>query len=802
MSFFKNLTSKLIIIIIIFLLAIAAAAFLVHSFLMSNIKAQYFEAGYFKLDALANSFVYDINQKYLMLNDDVFENSTDFYAVGQLQGASLTGYREENSQTFLVNSQIAQNLNNDINYFSFKEMLAGQTNSGQLTEDETRLVIISKTLGERVIIGFIKASDLLNNDIGFFTYGLFFDSQKIAVSNNNSHIGVRYSDLFGELSYQEIKSTTHAQKAAYAFAKTYTLTLTQEISFTCYGLTESSLANDFSDKLLINEVIAFSIVILLCFVFVVISTIISVREYKSFCGIDGRRLFVVKTDKEFNIIKANRAFKKIFPNTKSLRSVLANPLKTNANMFFFEAVDSKNNVNYLTMLLNRGLTTFTFVGAENTAMMQTVKEGYEKIMYDDSTRLPNERSLISDMDNMESDFLLGKIKPQNLDSFKVMFGNEFEAKLKLFFAKRFNEVFKRFGSIYYLAEKDIFVFLCQVSFYPDIIKQLPHLMQQLNKPMSIMQNLVKVDCKGGFVLCDHLMQDKTVKNVLYYCQVALEKATDNKNVNHYVYHESQRKFYLSYLRKDIDILKLIENNEILVYYQPQYSVTKNCIVGVEALMRIKTAENISLSVSEIVNIAEKSGCMIALSDYIYEQGFQTAKLLEPYKIAISLNVSPVQLMQAGFAEAFLAKYSKFGLKPNSLCLEITESFLMSNFEETIKKLQILQAKGISIHLDDFGMAYSSLMYLKKLPISTIKIDKEFISDISDNEYSRTIVKIIADICKNLSLTCIAEGVETKEQKNYLTKAGVDIIQGFFISKAVSKDALLALVSSYKEQKND
>ncbi len=256
------------------------------------------------------------------------------------------------------------------------------------------------------------------------------------------------------------------------------------------------------------------------------------------------------------------------------------------------------------------------------------------------------------------------------------------------------------------------------------------------------------------------------------------------------------------MRKDIDIIKLIENNEISVYYQPQYSVVKNRIVGVEALMRVKTVENINLDVSEIVYIAERNGCMIALSDFIYEQGLLMAKLLEPYQISVSLNVSPIQLMQAGFAEALLEKYLKFGLMPGSLCLEITESFLMSNFEETIKKLQLLQAKGISIHLDDFGMAYSSLLYLKKLPISTIKIDKEFVNDISNNEYSRTIVKMVGDICKNLSLTSIAEGVETKEQKDYLVKLGIDTIQGYYISKAVNKDTILALVrNSIKERKN-
>lgn len=154
-------------------------------------------------------------------------------------------------------------------------------------------------------------------------------------------------------------------------------------------------------------------------------------------------------------------------------------------------------------------------------------------------------------------------------------------------------------------------------------------------------------------------------------------------------------------------------------------------------------------------------------------------------------------MQAGFCDNFLQFYDSHELKPGSICVEITESFLVQNFDDVVQKLMILREHGIEIHLDDFGTRYSSLLYLKKLPVSVIKIDKEFISDIKDNPYDRSITDMILHICKSLNLTSISEGVETKEQYEILKDMGVDIVQGFLIGKSVPGDVALKLAAEFK-----
>lgn len=168
-------------------------------------------------------------------------------------------------------------------------------------------------------------------------------------------------------------------------------------------------------------------------------------------------------------------------------------------------------------------------------------------------------------------------------------------------------------------------------------------------------------------------------------------------------------------------------------------------------------------------------------------------------VTVSLNVSPIQLMQAGFVENFLKIYHKYDLKAGTISVEITESFLMHTFDETLKKLQILCEQGISIHLDDFGTQYSSLLYLKKLPIAAIKIDREFISDIAANEYSRAITRMVLNITKELKLLSISEGIETKEQLQILQEMGCDVIQGYLIGRSVKEDAALEMLRNFKPE---
>jgi EAL domain-containing protein (putative c-di-GMP-specific phosphodiesterase class I) len=231
-------------------------------------------------------------------------------------------------------------------------------------------------------------------------------------------------------------------------------------------------------------------------------------------------------------------------------------------------------------------------------------------------------------------------------------------------------------------------------------------------------------------------------------------------------------------------------------YQPQYNIKDERIEGFEALFRVKKSWNVNVDTFSFITYAERTGAMVQLGEFIFETGMRFAKKLEGKDVSVSLNVSPVQLMQAGFTENFLRLYKKYDLKACSICVEITESFLMANFQETLKKLEILNNNGIKVHLDDFGTEYSSLLYIKTLPISTIKIDKEFIRDITKNNESQAVIKFITNIANLLNLTTICEGVETVEEFEMVKALGGDTIQGWLIGKSMKDDDALKIVDTF------
>ena len=251
-----------------------------------------------------------------------------------------------------------------------------------------------------------------------------------------------------------------------------------------------------------------------------------------------------------------------------------------------------------------------------------------------------------------------------------------------------------------------------------------------------------------------------------------------------------------------DLKLAIQRGEFVMYYQPQYELNQERVCGFEALLRWNNPKYATISPEVYIKMAEKNGYIIDVGNFINADVFKTAKEMEQYDIHISVNVSPAQIVQAGFVGDFLDKFEQNGLKPGSIALEVTETFLMENFNTVIEKLQILKNRGISIHLDDFGTGYSSMLYLKELPIDTIKVDKEFIKHIETDRFSKVLTSKIITLAKELGDKVICEGVETKVQKDIVHKFGADIIQGYYIGKALSKEDAFALLKTGKVAKEN
>ncbi|MCR5655768.1 MAG: bifunctional diguanylate cyclase/phosphodiesterase [Lachnospiraceae bacterium] len=243
----------------------------------------------------------------------------------------------------------------------------------------------------------------------------------------------------------------------------------------------------------------------------------------------------------------------------------------------------------------------------------------------------------------------------------------------------------------------------------------------------------------------------------------------------------------------------INLNQFVLYYQPQYDAKSKKMRGVEALIRWKDSETGKLiSPGMFIPIAEESGMIEPIGTWVLEEGIRVyAKWRETYNfdMVLSLNISAIQYRHPDFVQRLLDILEKYNVNPKDIELEITESVLIDDFEGVIKKLQTLKEYGIKISLDDFGTGFSSLSYLKELPIDTLKIDKSFVDTVIQDQSAQVIMESIISMGKRLGYETVAEGVETSEQFEYLKNIDCDNIQGYLLGKPMPGDQIEVLLDS-------
>ncbi len=235
----------------------------------------------------------------------------------------------------------------------------------------------------------------------------------------------------------------------------------------------------------------------------------------------------------------------------------------------------------------------------------------------------------------------------------------------------------------------------------------------------------------------------------------------------------------------------------IMYYQPQFHTGDKSLRGVEALIRWKDDNGKMVSPEVFIPIAEKNGAIVPIGDWVIEESLRVCadwKKKYHYPLIVSLNISAVQYRQRDFIEKLLDLTEKYGIAPEELELEITETALIEDFTEITEKLEALKNIGIKISLDDFGTGYSSLSYLKGLPIDTLKIDKSFIDTVISDENTRIITESIIYMGKKLGYETIAEGVETEEQYRYLQEVNCDNIQGFLLGRPMAAEKIEELLA--------
>jgi EAL domain-containing protein (putative c-di-GMP-specific phosphodiesterase class I) len=244
---------------------------------------------------------------------------------------------------------------------------------------------------------------------------------------------------------------------------------------------------------------------------------------------------------------------------------------------------------------------------------------------------------------------------------------------------------------------------------------------------------------------------------------------------------------------------VLDRGELRLVYQPRLALEKNRIVGVEALLRWSSAEFGEILPTQFIPLAEEGGLILEIGEWVLREACLTLRHWHDQgltHLAMSVNVSALQLLRGDFPGVVERVLAEAGLSPESLELELTESVVMANAEQAADKLLALRELGVSLAIDDFGTGYSSLSYLKRLPITTLKIDKEFVDDLRLGSDDAAITTTIIAMGRSLGLCVVAEGVETRAQMEFLRANQCDEIQGFWLSSPLGPDECLAFIDSW------
>ncbi len=297
------------------------------------------------------------------------------------------------------------------------------------------------------------------------------------------------------------------------------------------------------------------------------------------------------------------------------------------------------------------------------------------------------------------------------------------------------------------------------------------------------------------------LDDQSIDSLFKNAETAMYKAKELGRNNYQFFTAEMQATLLKQFSIETNLRHALERSEFRIDYQPKVNIQTGRIIGAEALIKWHHPQLGILSPSQFIPLAEETGAIGALGEWVLKTAAAQCKIWHESglpEMTIAINLSAHQFRQERLTERFSNLLHEIGLSPRHLEIEITETVLMQSTPENLRKLRELKALGIRISIDDFGTGFSSLSYLKQLPIDTLKIDQSFVRDIPSDPNDTAITRAIIVLAHSLQLNVIAEGVETAEQLAFLSQEGCDEMQGFYFSHPLPANDFESLLrSKYK-----
>lgn len=429
------------------------------------------------------------------------------------------------------------------------------------------------------------------------------------------------------------------------------------------------------------------------------------------------------------------------------------------------------------------------------------KEADRKILelayYDPLTNLPNRRLLLDRLNqariSASRNNVIGAILLIDIDKFKSIndtLGHDAGDHILITVAQHLRKSLREIDTAARLGGDEFIVLI------PDLDDNIDHAIIALKVitdkllasiAIPIRYNGITIRTTASIGIAIFPDSSKESNDLLKEADLALYQAKNSGRNAIRFFDQLMQDQYLNKINIEAGLRQALDEDRFLLHYQPQVDPVGNCI-GAEVLLRWKRTDASIVAPDEFISIAEESGLIIAIGEWVLKTACdqlnhwgtnkQTAKL------RLSVNISASQFMHPDFTNTIKSILIKTGANPELLTLELTESLLLINLDDVIRKINDLKNIGIRFSLDDFGTGYSSLNYLKRLPLDELKIDRSFVRDLATSLGDRAIIHTMISLAQNLNLSVVAEGIETLEQRDYLLAEGCQCFQGYLYGKPV------------------
>lgn len=453
----------------------------------------------------------------------------------------------------------------------------------------------------------------------------------------------------------------------------------------------------------------------------------------------------------------------------------------------------------ISSVLNKSgeISNYVVSGIDITDLKEANRTMQQLALFDSLTGLANRRLFIDRMGQSiiaaQRHGTIAALLFLDLDQFKRIndtLGHDAGDQLLLIVAKRLKDCVRAQDTVARLGGDEFTVLLNDIHDAQAITNVAKNILKTLKNPMMLGKHEVIISTSIGITIApnDSYEVDILMKNA----DLALYRAKDRGRDGYYFFTEELNTKALNLLHIEQELRHALQMDEFTILYQPQVCLKTGAISSVEALIRWHHPIRGELAPDDFISIAEETGLIVQIGEWVLRNActqIQMLQRLTNQKIRVAVNLSGRQFSDPNLEQVIYDVIETSGLEAKYLELEVTESMLMDNIEKVIDQLNRIKSTGTTITIDDFGSGYSSLNYLKRLPVDILKVDREFVKDIPDDISDMEITSAIIAIAHKLNLKVIAEGVETIDQRDFLVINKCDYAQGFFFSKPLSFEDL-------------